>query len=233
MKKILVVGSGKKNALNANKFDKVYAANSAFTRLLGRSNLSLVLSEAMFFSESDLNHHPTVINMDRESSNALRVGKYSVIDGSNFEHVITVNNGGFDIKGALERKRMDVEILTLMNNRNMWDLFFSSFRISEITKIIINITGLSDKFRFILQYLFKKRMSAKFRPSTGVIAIMLAFEENPNSKIYIDGINIYDNEGKRQGFYDSGSITYKDDIHMLDPLYCQLFINKGLNIYQS
>ena len=231
--KILVVGSGESGVLDVDIFSKVYAANSSFTRLSNLDNLSLVLSEAMFFSEDDLNQHPTVPNMSRESSNAFSMNKYGVIDGLDLERIIVIDYDTVDITAALNKKNVAVEKLTLLDRRSFWSLFFSSFNFFDRLKIFSNIVGLANKLKFILQCVLNRRMLAVIRPSSGVVAIMMAFHENPNAEIYINGINIYDDFGVRPGFYKGGAFEYQHSSHMLDGLYCKLFVKKGLRIHNS
>ena len=78
-------------------------------------------------------------------------------------------------------------------------------------------------------------MSTFFRPSLGVISIMLALKENPDGIIHINGINIY-NDGVRVAKYEGvdKELTYLSNIHQLDSLYVEIIKqNRGLVVIED
>lgn len=231
--KILVVGSGDHRSLDAAKFTKVYAANSSFTRLLNEENLSLVLSEAMLFNEDILNKHPPLPNMSREASNAFRLKKYDVINGLDLERMVIIDCSTVNVVEALNQKNISVKSVDILNTKTLWSLFTFVFNLTDRVAILSNISSFKYKIKFIFQYILSKKMHAHFRPSSGVVAIMLAYFENPDAEIYINGINIFDDAGEIPGFYNGVAFKYEHSNHALDSLYCHIFSSKGVSIYDG
>lgn len=229
-KKILVVGSGDDAELDASSFDLVYSANSSFTRLANYKRISLVLSEAMLFSSELIVKHDPIPGMDRLASDIFRLKKYSIIDDQFFERILVVDNKNVDIESVLERKNVSFRSLEKLDYKNVWKLVNFCFDYHELKRIFADVPGVKNKLRFLAQRLLNKKMHISFRPSTGIYAIMIAVRDNPGADIYISGINVYSDTGVRQGKYSVGEITYKDNIHLLDPLYCRLLLGKGVRV---
>lgn len=232
-KKILVVGSGDDGELDASNFDLVYSANTSFTRLTHYKNISLVLSDAMLFTSETLTTVDPILGMDRLASDSFRLKKYSIIDDQFFERIFVVDNKNIDIESALKRKNVSFRSLKKLSHKDVWELVNFCFNYHEIKRIFADVPGVKNKLRFLAQRLLNKKMHISFRPSTGINAIMIAVKDNPGADIYISGINVYSDTGVRQGKYSIGEITYKDNIHLLDPLYSRLLLGKGVRVFNG
>ena len=232
-KKILVVGSGGDLEVDVASFDLVYAANSSFTRLRNAQCLSLVLSDAMLFSLDDLNNHHPIPGMERSASNELRMGKYKTLDGHNFEKINVIDSGNVDIDVALKRKRMSVNSLSRIDFKGAWKLLNGSFNVLDLISIFLAVRGLTNKLRFLLQWLTNKKMNVGFRPSTGIYSLMLAFHENPKADVFVNGINVVNNHGERVSKYSSVALPFQKNVHLLDSLYFELLLDKGLRIHKA
>lgn len=232
-KKVLVVGSGDDLHIDVSNFDVVYAANSSFTRLSDTKNLTLVLSDAMLLSLDDLNNREPILGMERAASNELRMKKYAVLDGHDFKKISVIDNGDINIELALKRKRMSVDNLSLIDHRRAWQLLSNSFSFSELKFILYSIKGSVNKLRFCLQWLTNKKMHVGFRPSTGIYSLMLAFHENPAANVYVNGINVINDDEKRVSKYSAVELPFQKHVHLLDSLYFELFLNRDLRIHNE
>ena len=229
-KKILVIGSGEAEPVDASGFDIVYAANSAFTRVNRARCIHLVLSDAMLFTSDMLEGRSPIAGMDEAASTSFRLKKYSTIDNKFFEHVTVVDNKSVAIESAIARKNVSCNALAELTYLELWRVFFKCFGIRDLILIFINLIGLKNKLRFLAQMTMKKRMNVSFRPSTGIIALMLAYFNYPEAEIYISGMNVYDDTGARPGVYSIGRMISDNKIHLMDSVYGALFHTKGVRV---
>lgn len=227
-KKILVVGSGTNSQLDASEFDLVYAANSSFARLENYSSISLVLSEAMLYTPELLANHDPIPGMSREASDSFRLSKYSLIDNHSFDKIFVIGSSQVNAKLALERKNVIYNRLEEVGYSQLWKLIDSCFNFWQLLAIMLRIPGLSSRLTFLMQRILGRRMSLRFRPSTGLSSIMLAVYENPGAAIFTSGINIRGKMGERVGKYPFGNIEYSQAVHALDHVYYSFLVDEEL-----
>ena len=227
-KKILVIGSGEAEPVDASGFDIVYASNSAFSRANRARCIHLVLSDAMLFSSDMLEGRSPIAGMDESASTSFRLKKYSTIDNKFFECVTVVDNKSVAIESAIARKNVSCNALAQLTHSELWRVFYKCFGIRDLMLIFISLIGLKNKLRFLAQMTIKTRMNVSFRPSTGTIALMLAYCNYPEAEIYISGMNVYDDTGVRPGVYSTGRMIHDSKIHLMDNVYGALLHTKGV-----
>ena len=70
-------------------------------------------------------------------------------------------------------------------------------------------------------------MNSFYRPSLGVISIMMALNEKPEATVLVDGIGVMNSSGDRYAYYmNQQKLKYKQDAHFLDKLYLSLLLKK-------
>jgi hypothetical protein len=223
--KILILGSGSNHEIDHDAFDSIYAANASITRLKDTSCTQLIISDAMLFDKVDLDKHKPIDGMTREESTKFRQKKYDSINNINSFKITVLDSGeGINIKKRLIKKNLKAQSINIISTGQLWSLFIFSFHFLDLIKIFFNLPNIL-KLKFLGQFLLKKRMSTQFRPSLGLISIMLAIKENPNASIFFDGINVIDNNNNRHAFYKGlKTLTYKKTSHLFDQLYIKILI---------
>lgn len=223
--KILILGSGSNREIDHDAFDSIYAANASITRLKNISYTQLIISDAMLFDKVDLDKHKVIDGMSREESTKFRQKKYDSINNINPFKITVLDSGeGINIKKRLIKKNLKAQSISIINTGQLWSLFIYSFHFLDLIKIFFNLPSIL-KLKFLGQFLLKKRMSTQFRPSLGLISIMLAIKENPNASIFFDGINVIDDNNNRHAFYKGlKTHTYKKTSHLFDQLYIKILI---------
>ena len=80
--------------------------------------------------------------------------------------------------------------------------------------------------KFLIQYIFKLNMSLIYRPSIGILSIMLALrEDTKNNQIFIDGISNVTNENK-YSIYGDSIVYFGKYAHYMDTFYYDIIVKK-------
>ena len=225
MSKILVIGSGLNSTIDNNLYDSIYASNTSFLRLNNIDDINLVISDALLFEESNLNQHPAIKGLSREASNKLRLEKYSKLNDIKLKRlIISDSNLKIKIKSRVSAKNIAASKLEIIKSNHIWNLYLSAFNLFDLLDIFRRLS-FKLKIKFIAQFIMRKRMSTEYRPSLGLISIMLAIKENPNSKIIVDGIGQIESDGSRKAYYGSSNpFLYMDKSHMFDTVYLSILL---------
>ncbi len=226
--KVLIVGSGETSDIDSAKFNKIYSANVAFKRLDSFKKVVYVLSEALLYTEKDLTEARPFEGFSVSESNQMRIDKYQQIDGISAKKIYVVCNDSNRVRSALRRKNIKYEILEIINSAKLWSLFTNCFSIKQIIYFFLKLPSLKLKLSFIFQYTMKQKMSVFFRPSTGITSIMIAINENSDSCIFSNGINVSNQEKNRTAFWGGVSVQYPDECHGMDNLYYEFFKSRGI-----
>lgn len=228
--KILILGSGLNHEIYNNDFEVVYAANASILRSKTSNNVHLILSDAMLFDENHLNQHPKISSFSRKESNEFRLKKYRSINNIKPKKVVVLDSGltkDLDILSRLNEKNINAKSIDIINSRQLWSLYLSSFNLYNLAKIFFTLAN-KLKLRFLGQLVLRRRMSTQFRPSMGIISIMLAIKENPNALIFSDGINVLNKNKDREAHYKGlQTLTYEKRSHIFDELYLNIFIESN------
>ena len=226
--KILIIGAGLNHEIDSSDFDIVYAANASILRLKNTSNVYLILSDAMLFDENNLNQHPKINNFSREESNKFRLKKYNSINSIKPKKVVISDSGeGINILKRLDEKKIYAESISIINARQLWSLYLASFNFQNFIQIFFSLDN-KLKLKFLVQIILRKKMSTQYRPSMGLISIMLAIKENPSAIIFFDGINLFNDNNDREAHYEGlQKLTYPKNSHVLDQLYINIFIESN------
>jgi len=234
--KILVLGSGSIEMIDPNGYERIYCANTSFTRLEHQTFPSLVISDALFFDEETLNKYPSIDGLSRKESNEFRLKKYNLLRNLDLKDISVFRSSeNINIKKSIESRNINSKKVKIFDFKDLWKLYLEIFSLKLIVKKIFFRLNFINKTKFLIQFFLRLRMSTFFRPSLGVISIMLALKENPDGIIHINGINIY-NDGVRVAKYEGvdKELTYLSNIHQLDSLYVEIIKqNRGLVVIED
>ena len=211
--KVLVLGSKPESNLPEENVAKIYAANGAAER-------------ATDYRKKYLANTLTCIVGAREFARNEHVSR-RIIEAKPENFII--RSGVIDI--PLELK--DHTKLIFLSNDEQWNFqskFFTNKKVSLFLSEIFHQLKFFDKILHILKFIKNKNI---WGVSTGFYAILLALEENPESKIIISGIGMqggkqfYKSERSNHFVYDSRARVdrflfkkllskYKDRLYTLD-----------------
>jgi len=228
MSKILVIGSGLYSKIDNNLYDSIYASNTSFLRLNNINDINLVISDALLFEESNLNQHPVIQGFSREASNKLRLEKSSKLNDIKLKRlIISDSNSEIEIKSRVLAKNIAASKLEIIKSNHIWNLYLSAFNLFDLLDIFRRLS-FKLKIKFIGQLILRRRMSTEYRPSLGLISIMLAKKENPNSIIIVDGIGQIESDGSRKAYYGSSNpFLYMEKSHTFDTVYLSILIKSN------
>ena len=228
--KILVLGSGKSEPIETSTFKKIYSANISFKRAITKKDIVYIFSKALLSTRNDLKNAPSINGLTREASNKIRIEKYNKINAIQANKIYVVSNSKKKTTTSLKRKKIGYSALEIINHKKLWKLYYRTYKLEGMFKIFQSLPTYKLKSAFIIQCVFRKRMSTFYKPSTGITSIMLAFLNEPESLIYSSGICVYDQNKNRNADWDGVNVQYDDSSHVMDGLYIELLKSKGLNI---
>ena len=184
MENVLVLGSKPESNLPDIKVSKIYTANGAAER-------------ANYFRKKYSENELTCIVGAREFARNEQVSR-RIIEAK--PEKFFIRSGAIDLPIELK----DYSKLILLSNDEQWNFqskFFKYKKLSLFFSEIFHQSKLIDKLIHFLKFIKNKNI---WGVSTGFYAILLALDENPNSKIIISGIGM---KGGKQ-FYKSERSNY-------------------------
>jgi hypothetical protein len=210
---VLVLGSKPDSNLPDEKVNKIYTANGAAER-------------ASYFRKRYSQNTLTCIVGAREFARNEHVSRR--ITEARPENFV-IRSGIID----LPLKLKNYTKLIFLSNEEQWNFqskFFKNKKITLFLSETFHQLGFVNKISHILRFIKNKNI---WGVSTGFYAILLALEENPNSKIIISGIGMkggkqfYKSERSNHFVYDSRARVdrflvkrllkkYKDRLYTLD-----------------
>ena len=227
-KKVLVVGSGSNHQIENSNYHKIFCANSSFTRLKSNLNSYVVTSDAFLFNEDILNSLPPIDGLSGKESNKIRLKKYSKYYRLSvekifiFEGPIKLNNR----KELINKQHLLSKDIFYISWKDKWTFFNNSFSLKQRAQILVNIPGIINKLKFVIQHTFKLKMSLIYRPSMGIFSIMVAIKEDPKySELFIDGISNSPNKEKFS-IYGDNKVYFNKYAHHMDQMYYDIITKK-------
>lgn len=236
--KALVLGNGNNDPIVDADYDNVFAANSSFIRIQNSSlTTTLVLSESLLWNKEKLITLPKVNSQrkqDSESSLEIRLSKQEAIRNAVIEELVVfkidskVNE--LDIRKSLKDLNITVSKLTLLSHRDRLLLLLRTLNIFEILVKLIqkDIFLIPGFLAGLIRASLGGKIPLKYRPSTGILCIMLALSEKKLTTLEISGIG--EREGK--GSFYNNRYVENDSFHILDKLYLNLIMQKYPNLFQ-
>ena len=213
MEFILVLGSKPESNLPDINVSKIYTANGAAER-------------ATYFRKKYSQNILTCLAGAREFARNEHVS----------QRIIKAQPENFIIRSGIIEKPIELNNtkLIFLKNYSQWSFqskFFRNKKVSLILSEFFHQLKFTDKILHILKSIKNKNI---WGVSTGFFAILLALEENPNSKIIISGIGMkggkqfYKSERSNHFVYDSRARVdrflvkkmfkkYKERLCTLDP----------------
>jgi hypothetical protein len=219
--KTIVLGSGSIEPIDNTKYNEIYCSNSSFTRLLCPSKATVVASDAFLYDENMLNNLPVIEGLSRDESNTLRLKKYSLFNSIEINKLLIIDGPIFINKKneRLKNKHINSKI-SFVSNKDKWKLFKQTFSLRDRFLIFYNIPGVLNKVKFCIQYMLSLKMSLIYRPSIGIICLMIALKDKKDSNlVFVDGITSQRNSEKSSIYDGQMSVKFGINAHYIDHIY--------------
>ena len=190
MKKIVIIGSGKYEKVKKNLDNIHIYCNSSVIRAFNKKFVqNLVLSESSINLKEIFKSNLNILGKNKLQSFDIRKYKLKSLDNVCCKNLIISSNikNKQLIKKNIKKLNIRYKKLYIIN-----DLVILKLILKYISLKKILIFFLSQKLifiKFIFKILIRRELIGKFRPSTGVIAILWAKTRYPNIKIFLNGIN--------------------------------------------
>ncbi len=217
---IALIGSGSEISIDSELYDICYFTNSSLTRAqnLDRKKTNLIISEAMFFEENDLDKLNPIKGYSKKHSHELRLRKYSSIDNSNLNN-LTIIRGNLkkNIKERLTKKNIIAEKVVLVSVKRKWFLLLKAMGFRGTLYFIKKLKGKKNKFFFLFSLIFLRNLPINLRPSTGIMTLIISINEfGAKHNFHMSGIN----EENKETYYKDFSLGEKQSMnHHFDSLY--------------
>ncbi len=219
---IALIGSGSEISINSELYDICYFTNSSITRAqnLDRKKTNLIISEAMFFEENDLDKLNPIQGYSKEHSNQLRLRKYSSIDNSNLNK-LTVIRGNLkkNVKDRLTKKNIIAKKVNLISIKRKWFLLLKALGFMGTLYFIKKLKGKKNKIFFLFSLIFLRNLPINLRPSTGIMTVIISINEfGVKHNFHMSGIN----EENKETYYKDFNLGEKQSMnHHFDSLYLE------------
>lgn len=218
-KYILVLGSKPESQLPDEDVKRIYAANGSAER-------------AMLYRKKYSNNFLTCIAGAREYARNEHVSKR--INQAEPENLI-IRAGKIELPQTLENKTK----LICLTNYEQWNFqakFFKQKKLSMLFGELKHQDGFVNKVTHILRAIKHNTIQGI---SSGFFCILLALEENPNSKIIISGIGMkggkqfYKSERSNLFVYDSRAKVDRYMMELMVDSYKERLFTTDLELFQT
>ena len=192
MKRILIIGSGgSSDRIDEREGDKFYVANSAISRI-DFQDVTHVISAGLIYNESELKSMRPQFGQTVETSTKNRLHRASLIYGRKTRKAFVIE-GNLLIDDPLERlvfRGYLSDSFTILRRKSIESMVARHLGYSFLLRCWAKDGNLISLIKILSNILFGTHVVHKYKPSTGVICLLIAIDENTMHDEYVlKGIN--------------------------------------------